>query len=410
MSEQPPRHRRGNGSGNGKSSARSGSRGDAGSGGLGRWLAGLGRRGRVSLAVGAVIILAIVGVVLAAVLSGGNPKAGTNSGSSTTSSSLGTLPSTSIPQTITNSRLCPLTGLPAPSGKAPQRPALAVKIGNDPASRPQSGLDQADIVYEEMAEGGITRYMAVFQCQDAPLIGPVRSVRWDDWNVLEQYRQAILAYSGGIDPWMQEAATLPWIFNANGSFEPTANAYYRYNSSTLPASQGAPYNYYTSTKALWGLFPGAKTLPPRLFRFSKSPPTGVTLAKIVSIPFSSASPVVWKWSRAESQWLRYYDTTPDVDPAGHQIHTTNVVIQVVKTRSGPYNESGPDSRDVESLTVGSGPVYVLRNGRLESGTWDRPGQKNITKLYSADGKSIYLARGQTWWEIVPDYVTVTIKP
>ena len=64
------------------------------------------------------------------------------------------------------------------------------------------------------------------------------------------------------------------------------------------------------------------------------------------------------------------------------------MIQVVKTRSGPYNESGPDSRDVESLTVGSGPVYVLRNGRLESGTWDRPGQKNITKLYSADGKSI----------------------
>ena len=240
MSEQPPRHRRGNGSGNGKGNGRSGGRGGASSGGFGRWLAGLGRRGRISLVVGAVIIVVLVGVVLAAVLSSGGTKGGTKSSSSTTSSSLGTLPSTSLPQVVTNSKLCPLTGLPAPAGNAPQRPALAVKIGNDPSSRPQSGLDQADIVYEEMAEGGITRYMAVYQCQNAPLIGPVRSVRWDDWNILEPYRQAILAYSGGIDPWMQEAATLPWIYNANGSFEPTANAYYRYSSSSPPASLGAP--------------------------------------------------------------------------------------------------------------------------------------------------------------------------
>ncbi len=405
MSEQPPRHRRGNGKGNG----RSGGRGDASSVGFRRWLAGLGRRGRISLVVGAVIIVVLVGAVLAAVLSSGGPKAGTKSNSSTTSSSLGTLPSTSLPQVVTNSKLCPLTGLPAPGGEATHRPALAVKIGNDPASRPQSGLDQADIVYEEMAEGGITRYMAVFQCQNAPLIGPVRSVRWDDWNILEPYRQAILAYSGGINPWMQEAATLPWIYNANGSFEPTANAYYRYNSSSLPASLGPPYNYYSSTKALWGLFPDAKTLPPRLFKFSKTPPAGNTIARIVSIPFSGASPVVWRWSRTENQWLRSYDTKPDVDPAGTQLHTTNIVIQIVKTRFGPYNESGPDSRDVESLTVGSGTVYVLRNGRVETGTWDRPGPKNITKFTFPDGKPITLARGATWWEIVPDYVTVTIK-
>jgi len=409
MSEQPPRHRRGNGSGNGKGNGRSGGRGDASSGGFGRWLAGLGRRGRISLVVGAVIFVVLVGVVLAAVLSSGGTKGGTKSNSSTTSSSLGTLPSTSLPQVVTNSKLCPLTGLPAPAGNAPQRPALAVKIGNDPSSRPQSGLDQADIVYEEMAEGGITRYMAVYQCQNAPLIGPVRSVRWDDWNILEPYRQAILAYSGGIDPWMQEAATLPWIYNANGSFEPTANAYYRYSSSSPPASLGAPYNYYTSTKALWGLFPDAKTLPPRLFKFSKTPPAGTTVARTVSIPFSGASPVVWEWSRTANQWLRFYDTKPDVDPAGTQLHTTNIVIQVVKTRFGPYNESGPDSRDVESLTVGSGTVYVLRNGRAETGTWDRPGPKNITKFIFPDGKPITLARGTTWWEVVPDYVTVTIK-
>jgi hypothetical protein len=353
------------------------------------------------------VVVVLVGVVLAAVLSSGGTKAGSNTTSSTSS-----LPTshttTSLPQVLTQSKLCPLTGLHAPNGSAPQRPALAVKIGNDPASRPQSGLDQADIVYEEMAEGGITRYLAVYQCQNAPSIGPVRSVRWDDWNILEPYRQAILAYSGGINPWTQEAATLPWIYNANGSVYPTANAYYRYNSSSLPASLGAPYNYYTSTKALWGLFPGAKTLPPRLFKFSKTAPAGAKGGKAASIPFSGASPVVWKWSQTDGQYLRFYNDKPDVDPAGNQIHTTNVVIQIVKTRMGPYNESGPDSRDVESLTVGSGTVYVLRNGLVEKGTWDRRGPKNITKFTFPDGKPITLARGTTWWEIVPDYITVSI--
>ena len=111
----------------------------------------------------------------------------------------------------------------------------------------------------------------------------------------------------------------------------------------------------------------------------------------------------------QNQWLRFYDTTPDIDPAGTQLHTTNIVIQVVKTRPGPYNESGPDSRDVESLTVGSGTVYVLRNGRAETGTWNRPGPKNITKFTFPDGKPITLARGTTWWEVVPDYVTVTVS-
>ena len=86
-------------------------------------------------------------------------------------------------------------------------------------------MDDADIVYEEMAEGGITRYLAVFQCQQAPLLGPIRSVRWDDWNVLQQYGHAELAYSGGITYWMNEAASLPFIYNANGSEYPTANAF-----------------------------------------------------------------------------------------------------------------------------------------------------------------------------------------
>ncbi len=364
----------------------------------------MGRGQRIGLAVGAVVVLVVVGVVLAVVMAGGNKKAASNS--STTSSST-TQTSTTRPPRVESLKVCPLTGRGAPGDKVPQRPALAVKIGNDPSSRPQSGLTQADIVYEEMAEGGITRYMAVYQCQSAPLIGPVRSVRWDDWNILQQYGHAILAYSGGILPWTADAASLPWIYNANGSIEPTANAYYRYNSSAPPASLGPPYNYYTSTSALWGLFPAAKTPPPTAFQFSTKVPVGATRVASVSIPFSGASPVVWQWDQTTRQWLRFYNTQPDVDSTGKQLQATNVVIQMVQTRPGPYNESGPNSRDVESITTGTGTAYVLRHGIMAKGTWSRGTGLNITRFSFPNGKPITLEPGTTWVELVPDSVSVS---
>ena len=249
--------------------------------------------------------------------------------------------------------------------------------------------------------------MVVFQCENSPLIGPIRSVRWDDWNILQAYGHAVLAYSGGIQPWMSEAASLSWIYNANGSIYPTANAFYRYNTDVLPASLGAPYNYYSSTSALWALFRKAKTPPPTIFEFSKRVPARSTPVAAVSIPFSGESPVFWQWSRADGQWLRFYDTQADNDPAGHQFHTTNIVIQIVKWRYGPYNESYGYSPDVESITTGTGTVYVLRGGRMEKGTWSRPGGADITKFSFPNGKPITLQPGRTWYEIVPDNVKVS---
>src|SRR5581483_4111884 len=84
---------------------------------------------------------------------------------------------TTKPPGSPNGPKCPLTGRAAPSGKVPQRPALAVKVDNYSAARPQSGLDNADIVFEEPVEGGITRFVAIFQCQNAALVGPIRSAR-----------------------------------------------------------------------------------------------------------------------------------------------------------------------------------------------------------------------------------------
>ena len=93
---------------------------------------------------------------------------------------------------------CPLTGKPAPGGKVPQWPVLAVKVENTPDAYPLAGLQSADVVYEELVEGGITRFMALYQCKDAKEVGPVRSARTTDPKVLVQYDpHAVIAYSGG---------------------------------------------------------------------------------------------------------------------------------------------------------------------------------------------------------------------
>ncbi|MHB8457181.1 MAG: DUF3048 domain-containing protein, partial [Acidimicrobiales bacterium] len=261
-----------------------------------------------------------------------------------------------------DSHLCPLTGEPAPGGKVPQRPAIGVKIGNDPASRPQTGLPTADIVYEEMAEGGITRYLAVYQCHAAPVIGPVRSVRWDDWHVLSSYGHPILSFSGGIQEWNNVVAHLKWLFDANGSFYPTANAYYR------TSNRVAPWNYYTSTAALWKLDPKMHTPPPAQFRYSPAPAKSAAPVSSVTIPgFAGGLDVTWKWDAATKVWERFVGGQPDTDISGQQLHATNVVIQMVRTYLGPYPESGTVG-DTCSITKGSGVVYVFRDGKVERGT------------------------------------------
>lgn len=282
----------------------------------------------------------------------------------------------------------------APHGKVPQRPALGVKIGNDEASRPQSGLPDADIVYEEMAEGGITRYLAVFQCQVPPVIGPVRSVRWDDWHLLASYGHPILSFSGGAEHYDADVAALHWLFDANGSEGVTQSAYYR-TSNRVP-----PWNYYTSGKALWAL--DSNHVPPQpQFSYSKAPPAGAVPAASGTISyFASGSTVMWKWSSRDQRWDRFVAGSADDDVSGSQLQATNVIIESVPTRSGGIAEGSAEY--IESLTAGSGPAWILRNGKVEAGTWNCPAYGDVTRYLFPNGRAMTLAPGKTWIEVVPN--------
>ncbi|MHB8435276.1 MAG: DUF3048 domain-containing protein [Acidimicrobiales bacterium] len=305
---------------------------------------------------------------------------------------------------------CPLTDLPAPGGHVPRRPALAVKIGNEPqGARPQSGLNAADIVYDTPAEGYIMRYVAVYQCNQARSIGPTRSVRWVDWHILQAFGHPILAFAGGINPNVNTVDHLGWLRPVDLLTAPPS-AWTRINSRVPPD------NLYTSTAALWALYPSDRTPPPPVFQFGGALPSSAKAAASLGINFSPGTDVLWKWDPAAHDWIHTYSGVTDIDAAtGKPVTTTNIVVQIVHYRFGPYPESPGSTGDVESNSVGSGSGYVLRDGKAIAVTWHRPTLGSKTTFTDAAGKPVTLAPGRTWVELLLNTTAATpgalvIKP
>jgi hypothetical protein len=353
------------------------------------------RARRIRVLAGAAVVV-VVAAVLAVVLSGSSskkPTASTTRPGRTTGSS--TTPTSAVP-TLASDR-CPLTDTPAPGGVVPKRPPLAVKIGNQPVgARPQSGLSEADVVYDTPAEGGIMRYVAVYQCENAPVIGPVRSLRWVDWHILAEFRTSLLAFAGGINPDVNVVESLRYV-KAIDLLTNYSQAGYR-TTNRVP-----PDNLYTSSSTLWKLFPSLKTPPQPIFQYSSALPAGSKPASSITLNFSAGTDVLWKWQPSTGTWLHTYSGVPDVDAATNQpITATNVVVQIVHYSYGPYPESPGATGDVESKTTGTGPGYVFRNGRAIAVTWHRKDLSAPTTFTSATGQPVGLAPGKTWVELLLD--------
>lgn len=295
--------------------------------------------------------------------------------------------------------ICPLTDTPAPSGLAPRRPALAVKIGNEPfGARPQSGLGEADIVYDTPAEGGVMRYVAVFQCQDANAIGPTRSVRYVDWHIIRQFVHPILAYANGIIPDVRVVQATKWISSADLLTNADLAAY-------RTTTRFPPDNLFTSTAKLYGMFPAVTTPPPPVFEYSPTLPSSAKKIASAEINFSYDTNALWSWNG--SVWMHSYaggsQATPDIDMlTNQQVSTDNVVIEIVRYHFGRWPESPGATGDVESQTLGSGPGYVLRNGTMTPVTWHRRLPINPDTFTGASGQNVKLTPGRTWVEMLLD--------
>ena len=357
-------------------------------------------RKQLGATVGVAVAVGVAGIVLGLTLS--QPNEPKHSLSTPTS-----VPTTVVPQVPTDnaqvvSNRCPLTGLRA-RGRVPDRPALAVKIGNEPeGARPQSGLNEADIVYDTPAEGFIMRYIAVYQCHDAASIGPTRSVRWVDWHLVRQFIHPILAFAGGINPNVNQVAGFNWLRSAN-LLEQAQSA------GTRITSRAPPDNLYTSTAALYGLFLKPNRPPKPVFTFSARVPGGAVQTASLSIDFSYGTDVVWKWDPKGQSWLHTYGGVPDVDTLTNKpVTAKNVVVVIVSYQFGPYAESTGGSGDFESQTLGRGVGYVLRNGRSIKVTWHRKYLISPFSLTRAKGEVVSLAPGRTWVELVPAGTSMSI--
>ena len=301
-------------------------------------------------------------------------------------------PSPSVSTEAAPSPLCPLTGAPAPGGTAPNRPVVAAKIGNDPAALPQSGLDKADIVYEEPIEGAITRLVAIFQCNEALRVGPIRSTRWVDSQVLPRFNHPGFAFGGGINPEVATIEAAPVV-----AFDALAGgpAFFR-TSDRYP-----PENLYTSTAALWKLMPAHSPLPSPVFTYSATPPAGPA-ANSVRLGWSAYYSVTWTWDPTHGVWTRTEYGTRDVAQDGTPITAVNVVVQEVHTYTDAYAEDSSGEHGVRSVLIGSGPALLMRNGKAIPAIWvDRSLTDPLELIATHTGQKLFLAPGNTWVELVP---------
>ena len=284
-----------------------------------------------------------------------------------------------------------LTGLPRPQG-AVAGPALAIKVDNAPAARPQSGLNQADLVFECLVEGGLSRFLAVYQSQATDLVGPIRSARPVDAALLRALNGGIFAYSGAAEGEIAPVRATSTAFLLSNDRSPAP--FLRLRSRT------APQNVYANTANLRA---GAERLgaqepaPAPLFRYG--PPAagavGTTDAAIV-VGSQSTSRWIWQgtsWSRAESG-------SAHLLADGAPVTAKNVVVLHVKvTGSGIRDAAG--NEDPYVLATGSGRAEILRDGVLQRGTWSRPKLASPYAFTSDGGAAMTLTPGATWVELVP---------
>jgi hypothetical protein len=303
---------------------------------------------------------------------------------------------TTTPSTTTTTipiPIAPLTGLPDPGGLALTRPALTVKIENTPEALPQWGINQADDVYEEIVNGGITRLAAIFNSQAPAKIGPVRSVRPTDTQVVWPLG-GIFAYSGGAPYAVTSIETAPVKLVDESS---AGTAMFR------DPDLEAPHNLFGIGSALFA-FKGTPTPPPALYSYRATGTKAVGApVKSFIVPFPSIYPVTWTWDTTTSSWDRTIFGMADVTGTGQRESPQNVIVMYINYVNGIGTENSYG--DLQ----GSGTAMVFSGGREIVGTWSRgPSKADIIQFKTASGATIRLTPGQTWVELLNDGVALSI--
>ncbi len=300
------------------------------------------------------------------------------------------------------------------------RRPLAVMINNHPDARPQFGLSKADLVYEAVAEGGITRLLALFHAQDVDKIGPVRSARvyYEDWaaEFNSWYAHWGGAYMDADDKANQN--------NPNYDFtcHPEADSYAKINRINLPSLDqmwlgtaaywrddgrgvASEHTGYTSTFKLWQeaprKYPGWEGYDKfEQWEFKDDNPAQTPTATQISFNFWDipSFAVRWKYVPEENNYQRYQGGELQVDAGADSspLVAKNVILQFMRETS--FNDQ---KKHLNYETIGSGDAQIFLDGREVKGTWEKKEIRKRTKFYDQQGNEVDFNRGQIWIEVVP---------
>jgi hypothetical protein len=303
--------------------------------------------------------------------------------SSTTRATTTTAPTT----TTTTGPVSQLTGLPVDDVLVTLRPALVVKIDNHPNADPQTGLAIADVVFEEQVEG-ISRFAAVFHSASSNPVGPVRSGRTSDIDIVAQLGRPLFAWSGG-NRGVTSAINNANLLDVGYALKSVEGGWFR------ERTRRSPHNLYAQGDLLFAQAEPGQPAPPQLFQFLSAgedfpgrPVPGV------SLDFDGVTPE-FRWEAARNGWARSQYGDPHVDlNTGEQHAPTNVVVLFCE-----YRRSPADPRSPEAVTVGEGTAWVFSQGEVIEGRWVRPDATQPAQLLDGNGNVIELTPGRTWVEL-----------
>ena len=299
----------------------------------------------------------------------------------------------------------PLTGRPVPPEVAARHP-IAVMIDDQQDARPQSGLSFASVVWQAPAEGGIPRYMAIFQDRIPAAVGPVRSARYYFISWASEWK-AVYAHAGGSP---QALSTLKskgngqWVYNADG---------FRYSGTFHRIStRRAPHNLYTSGAALRKLAAHLKAkdnTTTGIWQFAPDAaldarPTGGT----IQVSYL-ANKVRYDYDRTSNTYLRTVSVEGKQKDAsvGVRVAPKNVIVMLM--HFGPLNDNHPEKHRLEAQLVGSGKAWIATNGHTIIGTWKKTALTGPTRFYDSKGNPVTLTIGQTFVQVMPYGSPVVVK-
>lgn len=283
-------------------------------------------------------------------------------------------------------------------------PVLIVKIDDTPPARPQIGLEVADLVYIEQVEGGLTRLAAVFSSQIPVIIGPVRSARISDIEIMQQFGRVAFAYSGA------QSKLLPVIAAADvENFGAQRQGPDIYANDPL---RNQPVAMILQAKTLMDRSK-SENLPIAIsknmgWNFGEAPETGTPIAAAkVSWPASSYGVT---WSESENRWLLDNRGVPDLAASGEQLGASTFVVQLVSITPSEYGDKFGGVTPF-TQTTGTGRGYILRDGKAIAGIWSRISAEAGTTWKTLAGEEIRFAAGQIWIALTdkePDFTPVKV--